>query len=188
MKYIYKILFVVINAFESFFWHVKREVLLSQLGKCGKNVWIGRWQRIMPKNVFIGNDVSIGNGVIMQSTGSRIIIGNHVMFGPNVSIHGGNHRIDVLGRSMKSIKVEEKRAGIDDADVIIEDDVWIGNGVVILMGVVIGQGSVIGAGVVVYKSVPPYSIVTGAKMEIRKRFTDEQIEEHERILCQNKNL
>jgi len=157
------------------------------MAACGKNVWIGRNWKITPDLIYIGDDVSIGVGSILQSTGSKIVLGNHIMFGPNVSVHGGNHRIDILGRYMKSITVDEKRKGIDDDDVIIEDDVWVGNGAIILKGVRIGKGSVIGAGVVVYKSVPPYSIVTSSKMEIRKRFNEEQIEEHEKLLCLNKN-
>ncbi len=36
---------------------------------------------------------------------------------------------------MKNISIAEKRFGIDDADVIIEDDVWVADGVIILKGV-----------------------------------------------------
>lgn len=186
MIYIYKFLNFLIKFIEGLVWFVKRKVLFHSLGSYGKNVNIGRWRNITPNTVYIGDNTSIGNGVIMQSTNSKIIIGSHVMFGPNVSIHGGNHRIDILGRYMKSISLSEKRIGVDDADVIIEDDVWIGNGAIILKGVTIGKGSVIGAGSVVYKQVPPYSIVVGAKMEIRKRFTEEQISQHEEVLCRNK--
>lgn len=188
MIYIYKLLNLVIKIIEGFVWFVKRKVLFHSLGSYGKNVNIGRWRSITANSVYIGNNTSIGNGVILQSTNSKIIIGNHVMFGPNVSVHGGNHRIDVLGRYMKSISLSEKRFGIDDADVIIEDDVWLADSVIILKGVKIGKGSVIGAGTIIYKDIPPYSIVTGAKMEVRPRFTKEQIIEHESILCINKSL
>lgn len=177
-------LYLIISKFESLIWHIKRKILISELAACGKDVWIGRNWRITPKSVYIGDDVSLGYGVTMQSMISKIILGDHIMFGPNVSIHGGNHRIDLLGRYMKSITIDEKRPEIDDADVVIEDDVWIGDGATILKGVRIGKGSVIGAGVVVYKDVPSYSIVTGAEMKIRRRFTDEQQMKHEIILCQ----
>jgi len=182
MKYIYKILYFLIKSVEAFFWYIKRKVLFSQLASCGKKVWIGRWSSITPQTVYIGDNCSLGNGVILQSTSSKIILGDHIMFGPNVSIHGGNHRTDILGRYMKSIKLSEKRDGIDDADVIIKDDVWICDGAIVLKGVTIGKGSIIGAGVVVYKDVPAYSVVTGVRMQIRRRFNDEQIKEHERLL------
>lgn len=187
MIYIYKFLNFLIKFIEGLVWFVKRKVLFHSLGSYGKNVNIGRWRNITPNTVYIGDNTSIGNGVIMQSTNSKIIIGSHVMFGPNVSIHGGNHRIDILGRYMKSISLSEKRIGIDDADVIVEDDVWVADSVIILKGVKIGKGSVIGAGTIIYKDVPPYSIVTGSKMELRPRFTEDQIIEHESMLCINKS-
>lgn len=74
------------------------------------------------------------------------------MFGPNVSIVTGNHRIDVIGKYM--VDVKEKRE-IDDQSVVIEDDVWIGRGATILKGVTIGRGSVIGAGTIITKNVDP---------------------------------
>ena len=187
MIHIYKLLHYIITLFEAVIWRIKRKVLFSKLGAYGQNVSIGRWTNIIPENLYIGDDVAIGNGAIIQSTNSKIVLGNHIMFGPDVSVHGGNHRTDILGRYMKSITLSEKRDGIDDADVIIEDDVWVGTKAIILKGVTIGRGSVIGAGAIVYKNVPPYSIVTGAKMEIRERFTKEQIAEHEALLCQRKN-
>ena len=100
-----------------------------------------------------------------------------------MKVHGGNHRIDIVGRTIISIKESEKRPLIDDKDVIIEEDVWIGDDAIILSGVTIGRGSVIAAGAVVTKSIPPYSIAGGCPAKvIKKRFTDEQIKEHERLL------
>ena len=102
------------------------------------------------------------------------------MFGPNVMIATGNHRFDVIGTYMSDVK--EKRED-DDKDVVIEDDVWIGMGVIILKGVHIGEGSIIGAGTIVTKDIPPYSIVTNkVTNNIRQRFTQEQLEQHKRML------
>lgn len=102
------------------------------------------------------------------------------MFGPNVSIVTGNHRIDVIGKYMIDVKEKKKS---DDQDVIIEDDVWVGMGVIILKGVTVGRGSVIGAGTIVTKDVEPYSIVLNEqKLKTKKRFDEDQIREHERIL------
>ena len=62
-------------------------------------------------------------------------------------------------------------------DVIVGNDVWIGANAIILAGVKIGDGAVIAAGAVVTKDVEPYSIVGGVPAkEIRKRFTQEQID------------
>lgn len=104
------------------------------------------------------------------------------MFGPHVFLIAGGHRMDIIGRYMNDIRSNEKRRD-DDRDIIIEDDVWIGANAMILRGVRVGKGSVIAAGSVVTKDVEPYCIYGGVPAKkIRQRFTNEQIEEHERTL------
>ena len=52
-----------------------------------------------------------------------------------------------------------------------------------MSGVRIGHGAIVAAGSVVLKDVEPYSIVAGnPAREIAKRFTDNQIREHEKVL------
>ena len=81
---------------------------------------------------------------------------------------------------MKSLSTQ------NDGQVVIEDDCWIGSNATILKGVRIGRGSVIGAGAIVSKDIPPYSIYTGVpEVKIRRRFTDAQIEQHEKLLKEN---
>jgi len=109
-------------------------------------------------------------------------IGNYVMFGPSVTIRGGNHRTDVIGRHIYEIEESDKLPE-NDQDVVIEDGVWVGCNVIILKGVTIGRGAVVAAGSVVTKNVPPYSIVGGNPAKIIKcRFEEEQICKHEEIL------
>jgi acetyltransferase-like isoleucine patch superfamily enzyme len=110
------------------------------------------------EHIEVGDDVSLGTGAILLATESRILIGNKVMFGPNVIVVGGNHNTSLIGRFMYD--VQEKRPE-DDQDVIIEDDVWVGSGAVILKGVRIGRGSVVAAGAVVTRDVLPYTVVGG---------------------------
>lgn len=54
--------------------------------------------------IEIGNDVYIGRNACFQSSYGKIVIGNHVMFGPNVHIHGGNHKINQVGMYMKAVQ------------------------------------------------------------------------------------
>ena len=150
--------------------------------KCGKNVTIGRHGSFIYKNIEVGDNVAIGPYASFLASVAKIHIGNNVMFGPHVTIRGGDHRIDMVGRTMFSITEKEKLPE-NDKDVYIEDDVWIGCNVTILKGVRIGRGSVVGAGSVVAKDVPPYTIHVGVHPPYEaKRFTDEEIKEHERIL------
>ena len=104
------------------------------------------------------------------------------MFGPEVTIRGGNHRIDLVGRFMKSVTNSEKRPE-DDLGVVIEDDVWVGTRAIILHGTTIGRGAIVAAGSVVTKSVPPYAIVGGNPARIlRFRFDLNTILVHEQTL------
>jgi acetyltransferase-like isoleucine patch superfamily enzyme len=133
------------------------------------------------ENIVVGNDVSIGDDAILLASESKIIIGNKVMFGPRVTVVGGNHNTAVVGRFMYD--VHEKRPG-DDQDVIFEDDVWVGSGAIILKGVRVGRGSIIAAGAVVNIDVLPYTIVGGIPAkQISKRFKDlETVLKHEEAL------
>lgn len=132
--------------------------------------------------ISVGDHVNLGRQPTMLATRSYIRIGSHVMFGPNVTIRGGNHRIDIVGRYLDEIGDAMKRPE-DDLGVTIEDDVWIGGNATILHGVTVGRGSVVGADALVTTDVPPYSIMGGVPARvIGNRFTPEQIREHEQEL------
>lgn len=176
-----KVLWFFISLLEKIYWYVKRNIQRQSFKKCGKNVFISR-DCYLNGQLYFGDDIYIGQGCRFQSTLKRIVIGNQVMFGPNVSVHSGNHRIDMIGRYMKDIKLEEKKPA-DDKDIYIEDDVWVGAGAIILQGVNIGKGSVIGAGAVINKDVKPYSIVVGTpSQKTLQRFSEDEIKKHEKIL------
>ncbi len=132
--------------------------------------------------ISVGNHVSLGARPTLVATRSRISIGNYVMFGPEVAIRGGNHRTDLIGRFMTTVRDHEKRAE-DDLGVVIEDDVWVGTRAVILHGVTVGRGSIVAAGAIVTKDVPRYSIVAGVPAQVIKyRWSADAIAEHERDL------
>lgn len=155
---------------------------------CGKDVYLrpmssdikGLW------NLSVGDGTSIPKGSTIYCTDAPCTIGKKVLFGPHPTIITGDHRIDVLGKYIADVTVEEKFVNGEnqyDQPVTIEDDVWCGANVTILKGVMIGRGSVVAAGAVVTKSFAPYSIIGGVPAKLLKmRFTPEQIEEHERKL------
>lgn len=152
------------------------------LASCGKNVRIGKNCRMIPSHISVGDNVVIGEGSCLMASIAHIHIGNNVMTGPDITIRGGDHRTDIIGRYIIDVKDNEKLPE-NDADVYIEDDVWIGQHAIILKGVRIGEGSIIGAGSIVTKDVPPYTIHIGVHAPKEyQRFTKEQIEEHRKIL------
>ncbi len=162
------------------FWYtrVTAPAMRKRMKFCGNNVSIAKGADITCERLSIGSNVYLGPRTTILSTRADVVIGSYVMFGPGVTIVTGNHRIDMIGRTMFSITEDEKRPE-DDQDVVIENDVWIGANVVILKGVVIGTGSVVAAGSVVTKSIPPYSIVGGVPAKvIRNRFSEEELQEH----------
>ena len=179
-------MYILLGRFFSFLYRVYNKCICSyQLSKIphGKNCSI-RGKGQFTGNITLGNDVTIGVDSIFLSTRARINIGNKVLFGPHVYIITGNHQVNQVGAYITDV---ENKTECCDADVVIEDDCWIGAGAIILKGVTIGRGSVIGAGNVVTKSTVPYSISAGnPAKQIKMRFTDKQIKEHERILYSNK--
>ena len=136
------------------------------------------------ENIQMEEYVSIGPGATIYTTGAKLIIKQHVISGPNLTIITGDHKY-ILGRWLDSVKGEEKESCYDQ-DVIIEEDVWIGCNVTILKGVKIGRSSIIAAGSLVVKDVPPYSIVGGVPAKVIKmKWTQDEIKLHEKFINSN---
>lgn len=142
--------------------HCLRQYQLSKFKSVGHGVKLCEGGTFTYRTIDIGNDVFIGRNCCFQSEHGNIVIGNHVMFGPGVNIHGGNHDTSPGDSPMKS---RQKVFGADGV-VSIEDDVWISANAIILGNVTIGRGSVVGAGAVVTRDVPPKSIVVGVPAKI----------------------
>ena len=99
-------------------------------------------------NFKIGNHVFINRNCSMVCRDS-IMIGDHCIFGPNVTIYDHDH----------SFNYEGVTEGYKTTPVVIEPNCWIGAGSIILRGTHIGEGCVIGAGSVVKGNIPEHSMV-----------------------------
>lgn len=178
-------LLIKLSLIPSYIWDVLwAPVYKHSMKYCGKGVYLrpmssdikGLW------NLSIGDGTSIPKGSTFYCTDAPLTIGKKIIFGPRPTIITGDHRIDITGKHIIDVTIDEKLPE-NDLPVTIEDGVWIGANVTILKGVTIGRGSVVAAGSVVTKSCAPYSIIGGVPAKlIRMRFTEQQIEEHERIL------
>lgn len=79
----------------------------------------------------------IGQGAYFISTQAKLMIHDHVMFGPNVTIYTGDHATDIIGKHIIEITDADKKKqhNIYDKDIEIEAGCWIGTRAIILKGV-----------------------------------------------------
>lgn len=118
--------------------------------------------------------------------GDKLVIGKFCMIASDVTfiMNGANHLSEAISSYPFAIfghgweNAMEGKTYPSKGDTVIGNDVWIGYRATIMPGVKIGDGAIIAATATVTKDVAPYTIVGGnpAKM-IRKRFSDQQIEE-----------
>ncbi len=114
-----------------------------------------------PSKICIGRRCAINRGCRFFASAHTtdkncIVIGDHVVFGPNVTIFSAGH--------------DPKSIALDDTygRVTIERDVWIGGNSTILQGVTVHEGAVIGAGSVVTRDIPAWTICAGVPAKVLK--------------------
>lgn len=86
-----------------------------------------------------------------------IYVGDHTMFGPNVTLVTAGH--PVLPRLRELVYQF-------NAPVHVGKNCWLGAGVIVLPGVSIGDNSVIGAGSVVTKDIPANVVALGTPCKV----------------------
>jgi len=123
--------------------------------------------RNLGEGLVIGNNTGIAQGAFIQVRG-KVVIGNDVIFGPNVSIFSESHNFD--DPNIPIHLQGETRKGVT-----IEDGAWIGTRAVILDGVTVGRNSIVAAGAVVTRDVPAYSIVGGVPAKVIKHRVPETL-------------
>jgi acetyltransferase-like isoleucine patch superfamily enzyme len=118
----------------------------------------------------------------------KVTIGDYCSIAEDVTfITAAEHHIDWVTtfplRAMLDLPGAFKDGHpFDHGPITVGHDVWLGYGCTILSGATIGNGAVVAAKAVVTGAVRPYSIVGGIPTrEIRRRFSDEQVEALQRI-------
>ena len=141
----------------------REQILKNLLAEIGENCYIepplhANWG----KYTHFGNNVYANfNLTLVDDT--DIIVGDNVMFGPNVIIATAGHPVDP--------PLREKVAQFN-IPVRIGKNVWIGAGAIVLPGVTIGDHSVIGAGSVVTKDIPPNVVAVGNPCRVLREIND----------------
>lgn len=102
-----------------------------------------------------------------------IFVGDHTMFGPNVTLVTAGHPI--LPRLRELVYQF-------NAPVHIGKNCWLGAGVIVLPGVSIGDNSVIGAGSVVTKDVPANVVALGTPCKVLREIGEKDREVYFRDL------
>lgn len=145
-------------------WGERPALLKRLLGKTG--------QRLTIEPDFhcdYGSNITVGEGfyanfnlVILDV--APVTVGDHVLFGPNVSLYTAGH----------PVHPDSRASGYEyGLPIVIGDDVWIGGSSVILPGVTIGRGAVIGAGSVVTRDIPPMVLAAGGPCRVIRPITEE---------------
>ncbi len=102
--------------------------------------------------VSAGCHLWAGNGT------ARIVIGDDTLLAPDVMLVASNYRVHD-GAPIN-------RQAMQEADIVVGQDVWIGRGVTVLAGTRIGDGAVIAANSVVRGEIPPYAIAGGVPARV----------------------
>lgn len=120
--------------------------------------------------IIIGSNVFIGDNTILSAY-NEITIGNNVLISHSVNIFDNNsHSKDDIARInhykaiLNGTRYQVDKDSIDNAKIIIEDNVWIGFNSIILKGTKIGKGAIIGCGSVVTQDIPPYTAFVGDRL------------------------
>lgn len=113
-----------------------------------------------PERIEIGARLNLGARSTLWAGPSlgKIIIGDDVLFGPDVLVTAAGYRFN------DGAPVTQQ--AMDEADVIIGNDVWLAARVIVLPGARIGDGAVIGAGAVVTGEIPAYAIAVGTPAKV----------------------
>lgn len=144
----------------------RRELLEEGLGRAGLHLYLEPpCYFSYGCNTYFGDDVYANfNLVVVDDV--QVNIGNHVMFGPNVTISSTGHPL---------AHVYRREGAQFSLPIVIGDDVWIGANCTILPGVKIGQRCVIGAGSVVTHDIPDDSLAFGSPCRVIRKIDESDL-------------
>jgi acetyltransferase-like isoleucine patch superfamily enzyme len=105
------------------------------------------------------------NNALFNLSSGKILIGEYVFFGHNVSLITGTHDYNKFGK--------ERMHGFptEGNDIVIEEGAWIASNVTVIGPCKIGKHSVVAAGAVVKEDVPNYHLVAGIPAKKVKEIT-----------------
>lgn len=133
--------------------------VLQSYGSKGRVTYLVDFRH--PEHISIGSGTYINGGMLAASEHAKIVIGQDCMISYCVHMRTDMHRHD-------AIDVPMNQQGVNEADIVLGNDVWVGYGAQIMSGVTIGSHSIIGAGAVVTHNIPEYSVAVGVPARVIK--------------------
>jgi len=146
----------------------KRQVLLAKMfAEIGPGCYI---EPPFHSN-FGGHHVHFGRGIYANFNltlvdDTHIYVGDHTMFGPNVTVATAGHPI------LPELRAQGYQY---NAPVHIGENCWFGAGAIVLPGITIGNNVVVGAGSIVTKDLPDNVVAVGNPCHILR-----EVNEHDR--------
>lgn len=123
-------------------------------------------------NIYIGKNFYANfNFTVLDC--AKVVIGDNVMIGPNVSILTPIHPFLASQRNFRKHNDGSLYNIEYSKPVTICENCWIAGNVTICGGVTIGSGCVIGAGSVVTRDIPPNSLAVGNPCKVIRTLSDE---------------
>ncbi len=134
------------------------------LGKAGGNAHIEPpFYCDYGKNIEVGKNFFANYNCTILDVG-KVVIGDNVMFAPNVSIYTAGH----------PVHPDSRNSGYEyGISITIGNQVWIGGNTVINPGVTIGSNVVIGAGSVVTRDIPDNTIAVGNPCKVLREISED---------------
>ena len=139
------------------------KLIKSILGKTGTKILIqAPFHCDYGKNIEVGENFMANYNCTILDVG-KVIIGDNVMFGPNVSLFTAGH----------PVHPDSRNSGYEyGIGITIGDNVWIGGNTVINPGIHIGNNAVIGSGSVVTKDIPENVIAVGNPCKVLRDISE----------------
>lgn len=176
------------------YWEKKYNLSIGRNNNIGYSCKFEGFNRIADNCKLINSEFGLFSYTSNNVQLSTVKVGRYCAIGPEVRTVLGNHPTrkyvsihpafysaqQFANATIAKRQTFEEYSYTDESKkycIEIGNDVWIGASAIILNGCHIGDGAVVAAGSVVTRDVPPYTVVGGAPAkEIRKRFTEEQID------------
>ncbi|MFB5676236.1 sugar O-acetyltransferase [Paenibacillus terreus] len=151
----------------------EREAILQQLlGRVGKHCFMQG-----PIFFHYGTHTEIGdhffaNYNLTVQDDTKVTIGSHTLFGPNVTIATPIHPFIASERKQMIDQHGEMKSLCYAKPVTIGNNVWLAANVTVCGGVTIGDGCVIGAGSVVTRDIPANTFAAGVPCKVIRPITE----------------